>query len=235
MRLATLRTPTGHRLALWHGSSPDPAWLDLQQSAAVCLEAQAYPSTLLDLLRSEGATLRTPRQVLEILDGREAPEGVAKWGQNEARFAPPVLSPGAFLDFYAFEEHVRRARARRGLEVPDEWYRFPVYYRSNQRAFLGQDEEVWYPPGENRMDYELELAAVLGERVESPSAQAAQRSIAGYCLLNDWSARAIQREVMKVGLGPNKGKDFATSIGPWLVTPDELGDLSQLTLSARNY
>lgn len=81
------------------------------------------------------------------------------------------------------------------------------------------------------MDYELELAAVLGRRIESPAE--AEAAIAGYCLLNDWSARAIQRQVMKMGLGPSKGRDFATSIGPWITTPDELGDLSRLTLSAR--
>jgi len=83
------------------------------------------------------------------------------------------------------------------------------------------------------MDFELELAAVLGAPIDSPTADEAEAAIAGWCLLNDWSARAIQAETMKVGLGPNKGKDFATSLGPWIVTPDELGDLNDLELAAR--
>jgi fumarylacetoacetate (FAA) hydrolase len=171
--------------------------------------------------------------VVSELDGAPPPPEVSTWPGHGARLAPPVPDPGVFIDFYAFEEHVRRARARRGLDIVPEWYRYPVYYRSNQRALLGQDAEVFFPAGEQRMDFELELAAVLGAPLESPDPTTAEQAIAGFCLLNDWSARWIQAETMKVGLGPSKGKDFGSSLGPWLVTPDELGDVGDLELVAR--
>jgi fumarylacetoacetate (FAA) hydrolase len=123
----------------------------------------------------------------------------------------PVLHPPAIRDFYAFEQHVRTARASRGLDVPDEWYEIPVFYFSNTAAVYGPDDEILYPSGTAELDYELELAAVIG----------ADGQIAGFTVMNDWSARDLQRAEMKVGLGPSKGKDFATSIGPVVVTVDE--------------
>ena len=127
----------------------------------------------------------------------------------------PVLRPPSVRDFYAFEQHVRTARASRGLEVPAEWYEAPVFYFSNPAAIYGPEDEVPYPEGTAELDYELEVAAVIG----------AEGGIGGFTVMNDWSARDLQRQEMAVGLGPAKGKDFATSLGPLLVTPDELGDL----------
>jgi fumarylacetoacetate (FAA) hydrolase len=100
--------------------------------------------------------------------------------------------------------------------VPDEWYELPVFYFSNPAAIYGPEEEIPYPAGSEELDYELEVAAVIG----------ADGAIGGFTIMNDWSARDLQRKEMKVGLGPAKGKDFATSLGPVVVTPDELGDLS---------
>ena len=228
MRLATVRTTDGPRAAL--GVRGD--WVDLADAAAALLGDRACPATLVGLLRRDGVGLATARRVADALEG-VPPVTVRATKAATAALAPPVVDPGAFLDFYAFEEHVRQARSRRGLEVPPEWYRHPVYYRSNPRSFIGHTDEVWFPAGEERMDYELELAAVLGAPVESPTPGQAAAAIAGFCLLNDWSARTIQAEVMKVGLGPAKGKDFATSLGPWLVTADELGELAPVTLEAR--
>jgi fumarylacetoacetate (FAA) hydrolase len=146
----------------------------------------------------------------------------AEYRLEEVRLRPPVLHPPSVRDFYAFEEHVRRARALRGLDVPAEWYELPVFYFSNPAAIYGPDDEVPYPAGTEELDYELEVAAVIG----------AHGRIGGFTVLNDWSARDVQRAEMKVGLGPAKGKDFATSLGPVLVTPDELGDL-RLDMVAR--
>jgi fumarylacetoacetate (FAA) hydrolase len=105
-----------------------------------------------------------------------------------------------------------------------EWYRFPVFYFSNHNAILGPGEDLNIPPTIKKLDYELEVACVIGKRGRDISANEASRYIAGYLVMNDWSARDVQTEEMKVGLGPAKGKDFATSLGPYLVTPDELED-----------
>jgi fumarylacetoacetate (FAA) hydrolase len=124
---------------------------------------------------------------------------------------PPVLHPPSVRDFYAFEQHVRTARAARGLDVPREWYEQPVFYFSNPAAIYGPEAEIPYPEGTEELDYELEVAAIVG----------AEGRIAGFTVMNDWSARDLQRSEMRVGLGPAKGKDFATSLGPVVVTVDE--------------
>src|ERR1051325_797710 len=123
----------------------------------------------------------------------------------------PVLRPPSVRDFYAVEQHVRTARESRGSEVPAEWYEQPVFYFSNPAAIYGPEQEIPYPDGSVELDYELEVAAIVG----------ADGAIGGFTVMNDWSARDLQRAEMKVGLGPAKGKDFATSLGPVVVTPDE--------------
>jgi len=129
---------------------------------------------------------------------------------------PPVLQPPSIRDFYAFEQHARTARASRGLELPREWYEIPVFYFSNPAAIFGPEDEIPYPDGTEELDYELELAAVIG----------AEGAIGGFTVMNDWSARDLQRAEMRVGLGPSKGKDFATSLGPVVVTSDEFDGTS---------
>ena len=135
----------------------------------------------------------------------------AEFPLGEVELRPPVLHPPSVRDFYAFEQHVKTARANRGLDVPPEWYEIPVFYFSNPAAIFGPDDEIPYPPGTKELDYELEVAAMIG----------ADGAIGGFTVMNDWSARDLQRKEMKVGLGPAKGKDFATSLGPIVVTPDE--------------
>ena len=137
-------------------------------------------------------------------------------------FRAPVLHPPSVRDFYAFEHHVKTARASRGLDVPQEWYDIPVFYFSNPAAIYGPGDEIAKPPDTNELDYELEVAAIIG----------AEGQIGGFTIMNDWSARDLQRAEMRVGLGPSKGKDFATSLGPIVVTPEEL-DGSSGTMVAR--
>jgi fumarylacetoacetate (FAA) hydrolase len=146
----------------------------------------------------------------------------AEYPLAEVDLRPPVLHPPSVRDFYAFEQHVRTARAARGLEVPPEWYEQPVFYFSNPAAIFGPEDEIPYPEGTQELDYELEVAAIVG----------ADGQIAGFTVMNDWSARDLQRAEMRVGLGPAKGKDFATSLGPFVVTPDEF-DGSRATMVAR--
>jgi fumarylacetoacetate (FAA) hydrolase len=131
---------------------------------------------------------------------------------QDVQLLAPVPEPPSLRDFYAFEGHVATGWRRRGGDIPPAWYAAPVFYFSNPASIHGPGEAVRRPPATQRLDFELELAAVIG----------AAGDIAGFTLLNDFSARDLQREEMTVGLGPAKGKDFATSLGPWLVTPDEL-------------
>lgn len=141
---------------------------------------------------------------------------------EEAEVLAPVGRPPSVRDFYAFEEHVATARRGRGLEVDPDWYELPVFYFSNPASIVGPEAEVAVPPGCQELDYELEVAAVVGVEVRDPAPERWLDVVAGFCVMNDWSARDLQRREMRQGLGPAKGKDFATSLGPLLVTPDEM-------------
>jgi fumarylacetoacetate (FAA) hydrolase len=132
--------------------------------------------------------------------------------------------PRSLRDFYAFEAHVRTANQNRGREVPAAWYQFPVFYFSNISELYGHDEVVPYPSYTEALDFELEIACVIGKAGRNIAAADAADHIFGYTILNDWSARDVQRDEMQVGLGPAKGKDFANALGPCIVTPDELAD-----------
>src|SRR6266516_2028403 len=141
---------------------------------------------------------------------------------DDVSLLPPIPRPRSVRDFYAFEEHVRTARQRRGLEMDPDWYQLPVFYFSNPAALVGDGAEISVPPGSQELDFELEVAAIVGMAGSDLSPKEAERHIAGYCVMNDWSARDIQRREMKLSMGPVKGKDFATTLGPWLVSPDGL-------------
>ena len=157
---------------------------------------------------------------------------------SEVRLLASLPRPASLRDFYAFEQHVATAARNRGRHVPPAWYEIPVFYFSNHTAIYGPDAAIPLPRT-SALDYELEIACVIGRAGRDIAEQDAAEYIAGYTILNDWSARDIQREERTVGLGPAKAKDFATSLGPWLVTPDELEDYAlsdgryNLTMVAR--
>ena len=136
----------------------------------------------------------------------------------------PILRPSAFRDFYAFEQHVKTARARRGLDMIGAWYELPVFYFANPNSLIVDNGLVTAPAGSQELDYELELGAVIGKWGRDIPIARAWEHVAGFVILNDFSARDLQRAEMEVGLGPAKGKDFATAIGPMLVTRDEVSD-----------
>jgi 2-keto-4-pentenoate hydratase/2-oxohepta-3-ene-1,7-dioic acid hydratase in catechol pathway len=144
----------------------------------------------------------------------------------------PVPEPPSIRDFYAFEAHVATARRARGLDMEPDWYELPVFYFSNPASVLGPDDEVPVPAGTAELDYELEVAAVIGVECADVTPDRWQDVVAGFTVMNDWSARDLQRREMALGLGPAKGKDFATSLGPVLVTPDELGDPPRAAMTA---
>jgi fumarylacetoacetate (FAA) hydrolase len=148
----------------------------------------------------------------------------AEYDLADVDLRPPVLRPPTIRDFMAFEQHVANARRLQGRDVPPEWYDVPVFYFSNPAAIFGPGEDVPYPEGTAELDYELECAAIIG----------AEGSIGGFTIMNDWSARDLQRVEMRVGLGPAKGKDFATSLGPVVVTPDEFDGTSGVMIARVN-
>ncbi|PSL51941.1 2-keto-4-pentenoate hydratase/2-oxohepta-3-ene-1,7-dioic acid hydratase in catechol pathway [Saccharothrix carnea] len=130
------------------------------------------------------------------------------------------LQPPTVRDFVTFEEHVEGMRG--GAGVPERWYAAPTFYFGNPYAVIGPHDDVPVPPGSTALDFELEVAAVISREGRDLTPDQARDHIAGYTIFNDWSARDLQTAEMAVGLGPCKGKDTATTLGPWLVTPDEL-------------
>ena len=171
----------------------------------------------------EVVSLRAP-SLVDVLIAGGAPGDGPRYPLTQVTLLAPVPVPPSIRDFFAFEQHVATARANRGSQVPKEWYEFPAFYFTNPAAVYGPGDDVPYPAGTSELDYELEVAAVIG----------ADQDIAGFTVMNDWSARDIQRKEMRVGLGPAKAKDFATSFGPVLVTPDEFDGTSAVMTAKVN-
>jgi fumarylacetoacetate (FAA) hydrolase len=150
--------------------------------------------------------------MIEWLSG----DGRARTGTEhdlaDVRLRAPIPRPPSVRDFYTYEGHVAVGFKGRGSRIPAEWYEAPTFYFSNAASIYGPDEPITRPQSSTRLDFELEIGAAIGP----------DGGLGGFMLMNDWSARDLQSREMRVGLGPAKGKDFATSLGPWLVTADEL-------------
>jgi fumarylacetoacetate (FAA) hydrolase len=219
------------------GVISDRTVIDLQAARDWALSARGLPSqelasSVYELILSGPPGWQYTSYLLNILEGEDparlrslsgAPVGYMLQAVN---LLPPLVRPMSLRDFYAFEQHVVTAHANRGKEVPPQWYKFPVFYFSNPNAIFGPDETVPYPSSTQALDFELEVACIIGRPGINLSPEMAERHIFGYTIFNDWSARDVQREEMAVGLGPAKGKDFASSLGPTIVTPDELAPYS---------
>lgn len=150
----------------------------------------------------------------------------------------PLPNPPSVRDFMAFEEHIANISKQRGLDVPPMWYELPAFYFTNHLVLSGTNQNVQKPADCELLDYELEMGCIIGEKGKNIKAEEADDYIFGYTIFNDWSARDLQMKEMQVGLGPAKGKDFATSIGPYIVTKDELepfreGDRFHLDMTAK--
>lgn len=232
MKFVTFRNHRGEERAGW---IRDRYVVDMHT-----LSGGSLPDSMLAFL--QGGFMDEALRLNQKLDSEgevSTASGETVYALDDVSLCAPIPKPASVRDFYAFEEHVKKARSRRGLEVVPEWYEFPVFYFTNHQAIVGPDYEVERPRKCNWLDYELELACVIGKVGRNISADEAEDYIFGYCIMNDWSARDIQREEVKVGLGPAKGKDFATSLGPYLVTKDELeryrtgADRFDLTMTAR--
>jgi fumarylacetoacetate (FAA) hydrolase len=143
-------------------------------------------------------------------------------GFEEVSFQAPIPNPTSCRDGYAFRQHVAAARRNRGVEMIPEFDQYPIFYFTNHNAIQGPGDIVCMPDHFQKLDFELEAAVIIGKKGRNFTAEQADNYIAGYCIMNDMSARLLQMEEMKLNLGPAKGKDFSTVIGPWMVTPDEL-------------
>lgn len=153
--------------------------------------------------------------------GAEALSSAIPLDLADLRLLPP-LQPPTIRDFMTFEQHLEGVAQGFGDTVPDEWYVQPAFYFTNPYSVIGAHDDVPVPPGCERFDFELEVAAVIGKAGRDLTPLEAREHIVGYTILNDWTARDLQGFEMRVKLGPAKGKDSATTLGPWLVTADEL-------------
>jgi 2-keto-4-pentenoate hydratase/2-oxohepta-3-ene-1,7-dioic acid hydratase in catechol pathway len=161
--------------------------------------------------------------LLALVGGAPAPAVNGAVPLTDVRLLPP-LEPPSIRDFVTFEEHVEGVRRSVSGEngVPEAWYDAPTFYFTNPASLVGAHDDVPVPPGCGVLDFELEVAAVVGAGGSDLSPERARDHIFGYTVFNDWSARDLQSREMQVGLGPCKGKDAASTLGPWLVTADEL-------------
>ena len=185
---------------------------------ALFKDGSYYPIPYPDMLSviKAGAKVAASHTLPPLLSG----DGPGMWNN---KFLPPLL-PTTLRDAYAFEQHVKTANQNRGRDVPEEWYEFPVFYFTNPHSIFGPEDVIPYPAYTSALDYELEIAVVIGKAGMNIKAEEADQHIFGYTIFNDWSARDVQRAEMKVGLGPAKGKDFASSLGPLIVTREALAD-----------
>ena len=153
--------------------------------------------------------------------------------EGQVKLAAPLPRPSALRDFFAFERHAKQGAARRGETLLKEWYELPAYYKGNHREIYGPDAEIPWPSYTRRLDFELEVACVIGKIGRNLTPQEAKKHIAGYTIMNDVSARDIQKKEMMTRMGPAKGKDFASCLGPYLLTADELPSLDRLAMTVR--
>lgn len=199
------------RVALYH----EDVIYDLQQAD------KSLPDNMSDFLWEGEQGMSKAQKVQEkILSGSINP----KFSQsvNQVQLLAPIPFPSSCRDAYAFRQHVAAARKNRGVEMIPEFDQYPIFYFTNHQAIQGPGNIECMPDHFQNLDFELEVAIVIGKQGKNIRAEEADEYIAGYMIMNDMSARKLQMEEMLLNLGPAKGKDFSTVVGPWLVTKDEL-------------
>ena len=154
---------------------------------------------------------------------------LASYSINEVKLLSPIPLPNSLRDAYSFKQHVETSRANRGLAMIKEFDDFPVYYYSNHNSVKGPGEISIAKELSRKIDYEVEIAVIIGKEGINIKASDAYKYIFGLTIMNDLSSREIQAKEMKLNLGPAKGKDFATSLGPYIVTLDELEEITTLS------
>ncbi len=241
MKLCTfeVRTHLGRQQRL--GAVVSDGIVDLHFAAAHSLDsyrlAEALvPPSLRGLLEGGTASMQAATAALENLPPQMRTgkrEETIRYQRDEVRVLTPLPDARSLRDFFSFEAHVKRGFKKRGEPMPKEWYEMPVYYQTGHHNLVGTDADVLWPSFTNKFDYELELAVIIGREGRNIPAAEAHKYIAGYTILNDFSARDIQRREMKVRLGPAKGKHWSSGVGPWMVTADEIENPYALDMVAR--
>lgn len=155
------------------------------------------------------------------------------YAPDEARLLAPIRRPPLIRGFAGFERHLKKTFAAMSLEIPQTWYDRPLAFKASCAHMAGPEEEVPWPSFTEKMDFELEFCCVVGVPGRDVAEEDAGRHIFGYAILNDWSARDAQGGEMAMGTGPYKSKDWCWSFGPWIATPDEIGDPRSIPMAAR--
>ena len=185
------------------------------------LEPKSSHEDMVEFINHQSETLPWAKGMIEKARAGLVPKS-ALIPELDAILASPIPHPVSCRDGYAFRQHVESARKGRGLPMIPEFDHFPIFYFTNHLAITGPGEIHVMEKALERLDFELEVAVVIGKEGRNIPADQADDHIFGYMIMNDWSARELQTQEMKLNLGPAKGKDFATSLGPYLLTRDEL-------------
>jgi fumarylacetoacetate (FAA) hydrolase len=210
MRLATI-LPRASHAHVPVASAPDGTWIEL---AAITARKVTRLEDALPWVMGHGSHLSE----------RAASWKGPRYRGSEFAFLPPIVRPAAFRDFDAFEPHVKSTRQKQGLEIPPAWYEAPIFHFANRLALVGHGATVCAPTASQELDFGLALGVVIGRRGRDISPEKAWEHVAGFTVVNDLSARDLERRELPAGMGPSKGKDFATAVGPWLVPLSEMAD-----------
>ncbi len=249
MKLASfqVQTPVGRFTRIGHVQQ-DNTLVDLSSAYAALRshegEPQPYrlaeaivPPDMKRFIEAGNTALKeAQRAVSYVLEERpgEGPQGeTLVFAMSDVILLPPLPHPNSLRDFILFEGHFRRAYDAMGIDPPEAWYKMPIYYKGNAASILGHEQDLIWPQYTEKLDYELEMAMIIGKEGRNIKGEDAGDYIFGFSCFNDFSARDIQSDEMSCRLGPAKGKDFGTAIGPWIVTKDEVGDFHNLNMTAR--
>lgn len=207
---------------------------DGQNMVDESVQARA-PTSMIDFLRAGDKGFETAESTVDaVLDSSLSSSSgrTLTYDRSETRLLSPLPRPNSIKDCTVYEQHLLNCRDIEQGELPDAYYDYPVYYKGNPDAVVHPDEEVEWPRYTDELDFELEIAAVIGKRGRDIAAAAANEYIAGFTIFNDFSARDVQAEAKPVMMGPSKSKDFANGFGPCLVTSDSI-DPTNLTTTVR--
>lgn len=240
MKLVTFQTHAHGRAGILHGDSVLDlgacfSWLE-HRAGRPCREhdiEHKYGRGVLGFVENASIARPAADELVALFDKGELPRTFdarpTMFAAKDLPLLSPIPRPPSMRDGYAFRQHVETARRNRGLDMIPEFDQFPVFYFTNHQAVVGPGDLRVEKLQLERLDFELEAAVVVGKEAKNLTAENADEAIFGLMIMNDFSARVLQMEEMKLSLGPAKGKDFATGLGPWLVTKDELASHAKAT------